>query len=135
MVRTPLNVRAKNHMHSPYIRALSSKAAEDIARVDALALEGEVATFNEKTDDRVHIHYAAAAALGPRRWLMDTGTPFDIVSVNDVNAEAESHKIKADNSVTLNAVGGFKDVEYTLPRAREFYQVLCCSRYEIIVLQ
>ena len=59
--------------------------------------------------------YAVEAALGPRRWLMDTGTPFDIVSVNDINAEAESHKILADNNVTLNAVGGLTDVEYVLP--------------------
>ena len=46
---------------------------------------------------------------------MDTGTPFDIVSVNDVSAEAESHKIRADNNVTLNAVGGLQDVEHVLP--------------------
>lgn len=46
---------------------------------------------------------------------MDTRTPFGIVSVNDIKAEAESHKIRADDNVTLNAVGGLQDVEHVLP--------------------
>ena len=117
MIRTPVNVHDLNHAHRPYIRALTPKTANEIAQSDAWKLQCQVAKstpiFKEVKPEP--IHYPVASALGPRRLVMDTGTPFDIVSVNDINAEAESHKIRADNNVTLNAVGGLQYVEHVLP--------------------
>ena len=117
MIRTPVNVHDLNHEHSPDIRALSPKTADEFAQSDAWKLQSQVAKNGPVVEEvkPEPINYPVAAALGPRRWLMDTGTPFDIVSVNDINAEAESHKIRADNNVTLNAVGGLQDVEHVLP--------------------
>ena len=116
MVRTPEAVRDPTYRHSPYIRALIPDTAIDIARVAALSLESEVAATNAKYESgKLRYEYAAAAALGPKRWLMDTGTPFDIVSVNDVNAEAEEHRQRAENNISLNAVGGIQDVNWVLP--------------------
>ena len=110
MIRTPVNVHVLNHEHSPYIRALSPKSADEIAQSMAWTLQVQVAKDDNAEQDVLPepVSYPVAAALGPRRWLIDTGTPFDIVSVNDINAEAESHKIRAENNVTLNAVGGLR---------------------------
>ena len=108
MIRTPLNVHDLNHKHSPYIRALSPENATEIAIAEAHKLQSQVLKACDaecKVKVPLSPIYPVAAALGPKRWLMDTGTPFDIVSVNDINAEAESHKVRADNNVTLNAVG------------------------------
>ena len=110
MIRTPMNVHDLNHKHSPYIRALSPENATEIAIAEAHKLQSQVLkSCDAECYEKVPMSpiYPVAAALGPKRWLMDTGTPFDIVSVNDINAEAESHKVRADNNVTLNAVGGF----------------------------
>ena len=118
MIRTPLNVHDLNHKHSPYIRSLTPENATEIAITAALKLQSQVnqACGGERMVKEPLSHiYPVAAALGPKRWLMDTGTPFDIVSVHDINAEAERHKVQADNNVTLNAVGGLTDVEHILP--------------------
>ena len=100
MVRTPKTYLDENYQHSPQIRALSPEAAIDIARREAIDLEDEVNPTIPQSTSSDPIYYPVAAAVGPRRWLMDTGTPFDIVSVNDVNAEAESHKVRSDHNVT-----------------------------------
>ena len=97
------------------MRALSPKAALDVARREAIDLEDEVNPTIPQATPSDPIYYPVAAAVGPRRHLMDTGTPFDIVSVNDVNAEAESHEVRSDHNVTLNAVDGLQDVDYVLP--------------------
>ena len=114
MVRTPLNVRDKDYRHSEIIRALTPSSALGIALTEAAALRSEV-ELDLKTWPGLYTTYASAAALGPRKWLMDTGTGFDIVSSHDVSAKAGEHKIPADELVSLNAVGGITEVEWMLP--------------------
>ena len=58
---------------------------------------------------------ARVYVAAPRKWLMDTGTPFDIVSINDVSPKAEEQKVPSDTLFSLNAVGGIQDVEWMLP--------------------
>ena len=81
MIRTPVNVHDLNHEHSPYIRALSPKSADEIAQSEAWTLQSQVAKHSPVVEvvKPEPVSYPVAAALGPRRWLMDTGTPFDIV--------------------------------------------------------
>ena len=89
MIRTPLNVHDLNHKHSPYIRSLTPEKATEIAITAALKLESQVnQSCGEERIAKEPLSpiYPVAAALGPKRWLMDTGTPFDIVSVHDINA-------------------------------------------------
>ena len=51
MIRTPVNVHDLNHEHSPYIRALSPKTADEIAQSEAWTLQSQVAKHSPVVED------------------------------------------------------------------------------------
>ena len=74
MVRTPLNVRNKDYRHSELIRALTPSSALGIALSEAAALRSDVELDLRKWPG-LNPTYVSAAAIGPKKWLMDTGNP------------------------------------------------------------
>ena len=54
--------------------------------------------------------------FGPQRWLMDTGSPVDLVGKNDIPAKyLESNSKDSDFHVTLNTANGATTADKVLP--------------------
>ena len=59
---------------------------------------------------------AAALTLGPQRWIMDTGSPFDLVGRNEIPKSYVNKNIaESEFEITLNTANGETDVNWTLP--------------------
>ena len=85
MNKTPKTRRDPNYRHDRRLKNMSSKDEAARGRRIALQLGKEVGTI---------VRYPCLSGVGPVVWLMDTGTPFDIVSKYDVTAESRSKRKK-----------------------------------------
>ena len=91
-------------------------AAERAARAKARRLAKEVGARTRRDDEE---EPTAAPALsrwcGPTRWLMDTGSAFDLIGEKDVPAWYRSRAEDADSDVELSTANGRTVVDKKIP--------------------
>ena len=79
MTPTPIRIPKPNYQHDPALANLTIATAETNARLEAEQLASDVVY-----DSHSFWLDCAATFMAPRKWLLDTGAPHDITSVNSV---------------------------------------------------
>ena len=56
-----------------------------------------------------------SAVIAPKRWLLGTGTPHDLTSVNSAGSKIIARKTEANAGYQLNVAGGVTPVKWKAP--------------------
>ena len=97
MKPTPACSRRKGYEHDQEIKTLNKEKETARCISKAIALGKMLGTI---------IKAPAMAGNGSVLWLMDTGTPFDIISKYDVTSKDRANKKRAKHSIILNTANG-----------------------------
>jgi hypothetical protein len=103
---SPTTEHDLSYAHSEWRRSLDAKQCEKEAIGVANKLRKELTGIST----RCAAVAAASASLGalkrPRKWIADTGSPYDLVCVNDLHEQLLAARVPADNVVELNTCNG-----------------------------
>ena len=105
---TPRSVRKKGYTHDNALKRLDVKLAEKRALQSAEELAEAVEGMYTQT-------VSCMTAVGPSMWLMDTGTPFDIVSQQELSDELQARKYKTKLNVNLQTANGIAKIKWQVP--------------------
>ena len=106
MRSTPACSRRKGYEHDYEIKSLNKEKETARCISKAIALGKAMGTI---------IKAPAMAGNGSVLWLMDTGTPFDIISKYDVSSNERAKKKRAKHSIILNTANGIVKVKWQVP--------------------
>ena len=105
---TPIPIR--QDYKEPALRKLDIPTAEHDAVLEAERLSEEVREENSRFSIE-----CAATLLAPKRWLLDTGAPHDLTSINSVGKRIIARRKKANVNYSLTGVGGVTPINWVAP--------------------
>jgi len=106
--RKPNTSHSKTYSHPAHLRELSSKVEMSRAINRARAWHEDIMLDYETVEPYFQENVASPAESDQsiRRWLVDTGCPFDLVSQRDLSEEERKYMSMSSKSLYLNTANG-----------------------------